>query len=218
MNQSISGNLIKGHESRTSKTARAKTGVIKNQIIAAQNEAQKIRQDAEEYAAKLKAEAQNQATNLKMQAYQAGSEKALQELFSNLLESREIREKIWRDTEKDMLRLAVRLAEKIIGREIDQKQETVIEIIANAVQNARQQEKLTIKVNPKDLPFIEKHNERISAGSKIKFIDFVADPRISDSGCLIESEVGTIDARLETQLRVLERALLTQSDGENDFE
>jgi flagellar biosynthesis/type III secretory pathway protein FliH len=31
---------------------------------------------------------------------------------------------------------------------------------------------------------------------------------------LIESEVGTIDARLETQLRVLERALLSQSEGE----
>lgn len=218
MNQNNSGNLIKGNEPKISKPIRANSRVIKNQILTAQNEAEKILREAEEYAEKIKLEAQNQAKNLQIQAYQEGNEKALQELVINLVESREIREKIWRETEKDLLRLAVRLAEKIVGREISQNQETIVEIVANAVQNARQQEKLTIRVNPKDLPIIEKESERISAGSKIKFIDFAADPRVIDGGCLIESEVGTIDARLETQLRVLERALLTQSDGENDFE
>ncbi|NJM52959.1 MAG: hypothetical protein HC846_05910 [Blastocatellia bacterium] len=150
------------------------------------------------------------------QAYREGSEKALAEFETNLIESREIRERVWRETEKDLLRLAIRLAEKIIGREIKKDQKTIVDIVANAVQNARQQEKLTIRVNPQDLPIIEKETERISVGSKIKFIDFAADPRVVSGGCLIESEVGTIDARLETQLRVLERALLSQSEGEEN--
>ena len=132
----------------------------------------------------------------------------------NLLEAREIREKVWREAEKDLLRLAVRLAEKIVGREIEKDDQTIIEIVSTALQNARQQEKLTVRVNPKDLPTIEKKAENFASG-RIRFIDFVADPRIESSGCLIESEVGTIDARLETQLRVLERALLSQSEGES---
>lgn len=218
MNQRISGNVIKGDTSKTSKSLGAKSKVIKNQILIARNDAQRIRKEAEDYAAKIRTEAQSQARNLQIQAYQEGKEKALQEIVHQLIEAREIREKIWRETEKDLLRLAVRLAEKIIGREIEKNQETIIEIVANAVQNARQQEKLTIRVNPRDLPLIEKQIDRITSGSKIKFIDLAADPRVSDGGCLVESEVGTIDARLETQLRVLERALLTQSDGENDFE
>lgn len=216
MNQKILGNLIKGNGQKSSGNYPVKSKVIKNQITSAQTQAVQIRREAEEFAARVFLEAQNEAENLINQAYREGSEKALAEFETNLIESREIRERVWRETEKDLLRLAIRLAEKIVGREIKKDQKTIVDIVANAVQNARQQEKLTIRVNPQDLPIIEKETERISVGSKIKFIDFAADPRVVSGGCLIESEVGTIDARLETQLRVLERALLSQSEGEEN--
>lgn len=215
MSQKTLGNLIKSNEQTSSPPT---SRVIKNQVTSAQTQAEQIRREAEYFAAKIRHEAQTEADNLRNKAYFEGSEKALAEIETNLIESREIREKVWRETEKDLLRLAVRLAEKIIGREIEQDEKTIVDIVSNAVQNARQQEKLTIRLNPQDLPILEKEIERISAGSKIKYIDFAPDPRVDSGGCLIESEVGTIDARLNTQLRVLERALLSQSDGESAFE
>ncbi len=208
------GNLIKGGASKSVGNLGVKQKVVKNQIVTARREAARILEEAEEFAAEIRREAQSAAENLKAQAYAQGSENALTEFERNLFESREIREKIWRETEKDLLRLAVRLAEKIVGREIEKDDKTIIEIISTALQNARQQEKLTVRVNPKDLPTVEREAEKLSLGGRVQFIDFVADPRVSASGCLIESEVGTIDARLETQLRVLERALLAQSEGE----
>jgi type III secretion protein L len=211
-------NLIKNAGQKISGNFPLKSKVIKNQIISAQAEAARMLLEAEEFAAKVLLEAQTEAETLKKRAFLEGTENALAEFEKNLIESQEIRERVWRESEKDLLRLAVRLAEKIIGREIKKDQKTIIEIVANAVQNARLQEKLTIRVNPQDLPILEKETERITAGSKIKFIDFAPDPRVVSGGCLIESEVGTIDARLETQLRVLERALLSQSDGENETE
>lgn len=211
-------NLIKNGGQKILGNLSVKPKVIKNQIVSAQAEAAQIRLQAEEFAAQILLEAQNEAESLRKRAFQEGTENALAEFEKNLIESQEIRERVWRESEKDLLRLAVRLAEKIIGKEIKKDQKTIIEIVANAVQNARLQEKLTIKVNPQDLPILEKETERITAGSKIKFIDFAPDPRVVSGGCLIESEVGTIDARLETQLRVLERALLSQSDGENETE
>ena len=200
-------NLIKGG------SAGVKQKLVKNQIVSAQKEAARILQEAERGADEIRREAQTQAENLKAEAYSEGTENALVEFEQNLLEAREIREKVWRETEKDLLRLAVRLAEKIVGREIEKDDQTIVEIVSTALQNARQQEKLTVRVNPKDLPTIEKKAENLASG-RIRFIDFVADPRVESSGCLIESEVGTIDARLETQLRVLERALLSQTEGE----
>jgi type III secretion protein L len=215
MNQEIqnAGNLIKGGASKAVGNLGVKQKVVKNQIVSAQREAARILEEAEEFAAEIRREAVTEAENLKTEAFREGTENALTEFERNLIESREIREKVWRDTEKDLLRLAVRLAERIVGREIEKDDQTIIEIISTALQNARQQEKLTVRVNPKDLPTIEKQAERFASG-RIRFIDFVADPRVETSGCLIESEVGTIDARLETQLRVLERALLSQSEGE----
>jgi type III secretion protein L len=203
-------NLIKGNGQKVSG---AKQKLVKNQIISAQNEAARILEEAEEFAAEIRREAEGESENLKRAAFLEGTENALTEFERNLLESREIREKVWRETEKDLLRLAVRLAERIVGREIEKDDKTIVEIVSTALQNARQQEKLTVRVNPKDLPTIENETENLASG-RIRFIDFVADPRVESSGCLIESEVGTIDARLETQLRVLERALLSQSEGE----
>ena len=138
----------------------------------------------------------------------------LLEFEENLLRSREVRDETLRKTEKDVLTLAVRLAEKIVGREIESDDKAIIDIVSTAMQNARQRERLTIKVNPADLPEVKKEAKQLKASAQTKYIDFVADPRVEKGGCLIESEVGTVDARLETQFRVLERALLAQSEGE----
>ena len=212
------GNLIKGSGRKLSVNAGTNQKIVKNQIVSARIEAAGIIEEAEEFAAEIRREAQSEAEHLRAEAYREGTENAVTEFERNLIETREIREKVWRETEKDLLRLSVRLAEKIVGREIEKDDKTVIEIISTALQNARQQEKLTVRVNPKDLPIIEKQTKNFSSGGRIQFIDFVADPRVATNGCLIESEVGTIDARLETQLRVLERALLSQSEGDNSLD
>lgn len=220
MNQEtqISDNLIKGKARKSAENFLVKQKVIKNQIVSARTEAVKILREAEEKAEEIRRTAEIEAENLKVEAYREGEENALNEFQQNLLESREIRERVWRETEKDLLRLAVRLAEKIVGREIKEDNKTIVDIVSTALQNARQQEGLTVRVNPSDLPKVESEKEKFSSGGRIKFVDFIADPRVSTGGCLIESEVGTIDARLETQLRVLERALLSQSEGEEKFD
>lgn len=218
MNQKFNGtdNLIKRQARKPAVSAPVLNAskVVKNQIVAARAEAGRILEEAGEFADRVRREAIEETANLREQAYAEGMKKALAEFEQNLLEAAEIRERVWRETEKDLLRLAVRLAEKIIGREIKTEKRTVNDIVAAALQNARQQEKLTVRVNPSDLSLIEEEREKFLPSGRAQFIDFVADPRVSSGGCLIESEVGTIDARLETQLRVLKRALLAQSEGE----
>lgn len=218
MNQKSNGtdNLIKRHPRKTAVSAPGLNAskVVKNQIVAARAEAERMLEEAGEFADRTRREAVEETEKLRAEAYREGMEKALTEFEQNLLEAAEIRERVWRETEKDLLRLAVRLAEKIIGREIKTEKRTVTDIVAAALQNARQQEKLTVRVNPSDFSLIEEEREKFLPSGRAQFIDFVADPRVSSGGCLIESEVGTIDARLETQLRVLKRALLAQSEGE----
>lgn len=219
MNEQIElKNLVKsgGRNVVSSQTVSRK--VLKNQIISAKDEAAQIVEDAENFAAEIRRQAQIDSENLRAEAYRSGTDKAVTEFEQTLLDVREIRERVWRETEQDLLRLAIRLTEKILGREIKSDKLAVADIVATALQNARQQEKLTVRVNPSDLPVVEKELENLTRTGRTQYMDFIADPRVSEGGCLIESEVGTIDARLETQLRVLERALLSQSEGEDKFE
>jgi type III secretion protein L len=206
-------NLIKNRSGTGSGDAGTGT-VVKNQIIKARIEARRIIEEAEDYAHDLHRQSLAEADERLREAFERGTETALLEYQQILLEIREIREKILRETEKDILRLSVRLAEKIVGREIDEDKTAIRDIVANALQNARQKERVTIRVNPADLPNVRKHSEQFKSNAQTKYLDFIADPRVEAGGCLIESEVGTVDARLETQFRVLERALLAQADGE----
>lgn len=218
MNQETSnfGNLIKsGGRGISAETTTDNQKIIKNQIISARAEAARIVAEAEAFARDTHQKAVEEAEAMRAEAYREGTETALTEFEENLLAACEIRDRALRETEQDLLRLAVRLAEKIVGREIQRDNKAVVNIVAAALQNARQQEKLTVRVNPASLPLVESEIGNFASGGRTRFIDFVADPRVAVGGCLIESEVGTIDARLETQLRILERVLLAQSEGEN---
>ncbi len=207
-----SKNIIKGNKQNHNE--RKKSVVIKNQILLARRKSLAIIEQAEKYARKLKEDTEKESEEKLKEAFEKGTENALLEFEQNLLASREIRDRILRETEKDILKLSVRLAEKIIGKELAKDNRTIIKIVSTALQNARQKERITIRVNPLDMQIVQNESDLFKSNAQTKFIDFIADPRVEKGGCLIESEVGTVDARLETQFRVLERALLAQADGE----
>jgi len=185
-------------------------GLIKKQVSDAEEKARSINRKAEQAAENLIFDAESAAENIRAEAYRAGREAAEGELLENLLAIKEQRARVLSTIEREILKLSVKLAEKIIGSEIKLDEATRTEIVINALRQTRQQEMLTVRVNAGDLPLLERMREKIDSFGRAKFIDFVADQVISQGGCIIESASGTIDARVETQLRILETALLAK--------
>lgn len=188
--------------------------VIKRVIVEARAEAQRIVAEATREAERLHQAALAEAERIRETARREAQEEALAELYESLVVARERRETAIAQAEHDLLRLAVRIAEKIIGRELKTDPATVADIVANALRHARQQEMLTVRVNPGDAALVQQERARIDPMGRARFLDIVSDPRVAPGGCVIETESGTIDARLETQLRALERALLVRAVGE----
>ena len=188
--------------------------LMKRAVVEARAEARRIIAEAEENAARLRADAEASAQELREAAYREGLEAALLELSEHLLDARERRDTALAEVERDVLRLAVKLAEKIIGREIERDDATLTEMVATALRNVRQHETVIVRVNPADLHIIQAHRESLDPAGRARFLDIVPDPRVSHGGCVIESDSGKIDAQLSTQLRVLERALLARATGE----
>jgi len=201
----------KGRE--TAPPAARRGAVVKRAVVDARAEARRILADAAREAQELRERAEHEARELREAAYQEGLESALSELNHILLEAHERRDAALSGAERDVLRLAVKLAEKIIGREVERDDAALADIVSAALRHARQQESLTVRVNPADLPRVQAHRERLDPSGRARFIDLVADPRVGHGGCVIEGESGTVDARLDTQLRVLERALLARASG-----
>jgi len=185
--------------------------ITKRQIVDARTEARRIRAAAEEDAAAIREAAEIAARELRETAYREGCEQALAEWNMLLLNAREERDEALAGVERDLLHLSVRIAEKILGLEIKRNRTAIVDLVANALRQARRNEMLTMRVNPADLSVIEEHRQRLEQSGREKFLDIVPDRHVAAGGCVIESESGAIDAQLETQLRVLERALLTRA-------
>ena len=190
----------------------ARSAVLKNRTLEAESEAKRIVAEARSYARQICEKAEETAAQTLEAARLKGEEKALEKYEESLLAAARARETVIDSCESDLLELSVRIAEKILGRELSANTAAVGDIIETALKHAKQRQKLTIRVNPNDLSAAQSEMDRFSAVSKARFIDIVADPRVGSGGCLIESEVGTVDARLETQFRVLERALLSRAE------
>lgn len=191
-----------------------KTGgssITKRQIVEARVEARRILAQAENDAAEIRQQAESMAREARETAYREGTESALCEWQTLLLEAREQRDQALAGIERDVLRLAVKIAEKILGRELERDKEAIVDIVATALRQARRNEMITLRVNPGDLPVVEQHRHRFEHSGRNQFLDIVPDPAVTAGGCVIESESGAIDAQLGTQLRVLERALMARA-------
>jgi len=185
--------------------------ITKKQIVDARAEARRIIADAQEDAAAIRTSAESFARESYETAYREGCEASLLEWNTLLLEAREDRAQALAGVERDLLRLAVKIAEKILGSEIKRDRIAIVGIVATALRQARRNERITIRVNPADLLVIEEQRQRLDRAGREKYMDIVPDPRVASGGCVIESESGAIDAQLETQFRVLERALLKRA-------
>ena len=64
-----------------------------------------------------------------------------------------------------------------------------------------------VRIHPDDLPAVEARRAALEARAPAAALELVADEAVGRHGCVIETPQGRVDARLETQLAALERAL-----------
>jgi len=119
------------------------------------------------------------------------------------------------DLEKELVHLAVGVARKIVGREVQADPETVAGIVRDALSRVEHAERITIRMNSGDMECLAELKPRIldtlaDAGRA----HFEADASISPGGCRIESDSGDIDARIEQRFKVVEDAF--QSEWNKD--
>ena len=107
--------------------------------------------------------------------------------------------------EQLLLEFSIAIAEKIVRREIENKS-PIVEVLKDSIKKIQGANDLSIKLNPEDYRLIEEAKDAINMElfSKIKFEE---SENIENGGCLIQTEIGNIDARISTQLSELKKEL-----------
>jgi flagellar assembly protein FliH len=137
-------------------------------------------------------------------------EAPLSALRAGLLQLQRIRHETYRRIENEVVKLAMAIAEKVICREINTDRETVVWVAKEALARVKSPDKLTIKMNPEDLPFLSQTQYQISDFiNNIEQVNLVAEAGIERGGCIVETDSGEIDARVEKQLQAIEESFKT---------
>lgn len=194
--------------------------------VAPHDEAQMILSQAREEAARIVFDARAEAENIRVLAYEEARQAALQELEEQksllMKHCEEVEsnlehqlEQFWIDIEPELLKLAVRIAEKILHQELNEHQDYVLTTVKSAISQLRDKKNIKIRINPSDYEFLRTHKEElVSTFDGVSSLEVIEDRRVDQGGCVIESANGDLDARVSTQLEQVERALLEECHGQ----
>jgi type III secretion protein L len=110
--------------------------------------------------------------------------------------------------EGEIVQLALKIAAKIIGRDLERDPEVVAEIAATAIEHARAAKAMVLRVNPVDGATLRKARPKLMEliGRTVE-LSIRDDADIEQGGCVVQTEFGTIDGQIRTQFEMLKNVL-----------
>lgn len=156
-----------------------------------------FRQGYEEGLAKAEAEVQ------------ANYEAMLKETRQILESAYEIKEQIIHESDPFLIQLSSAIAEKIIGHQLTLEPEWTIDLVRSILARKKEKGAITLCIAPKHFDYIYSAREELAASidSQAELI-ILPDSSVRDEGCVVRSSMGSIDARIDTQLIEIKTALL----------
>lgn len=145
----------------------------------------------------------------------AAAQKDLEELKNRFSEFFNYKDEVFTKVSDCIFEVSMEIARKIINKQVETDKEYVISMIKGVVEEINKTEnKITLKVMPKDVEIVrDKVSEIFSDGSFEAKISVIPDNEIKEGGVIVETSNGLVDATLETQLSIIEKALKKQEES-----
>ncbi len=106
------------------------------------------------------------------------------------------------NAEHDVVRMIMDIAEKVIYDRMEDRKETILHIVRNAMEKASLEETLTLKLAPEDYEQLMLHSDQLFEHQEQREkVSLVQDETLAKGSCLIESPTGTMDASVDTVLK-----------------
>jgi flagellar assembly protein FliH len=219
--------IVKDAEKAAFEEVKRKTDqaqVIRQQ---AQDDATRIVADAEKQAAELLASAQAKMDTQLKEGYGEGFKKGQEAGFKEgNLEAQRLtdrlhtiiermmdkRQEILAETEQQIVDLVLLMTRKIVKVISENQRNIVVSNVVQALRKVKGRGDVTIRVNLNDVAMTTQHvKDFLAAAENVKNITVVEDSTVDRGGCVIETDFGSIDAKIVSQLNEIEQKILEVS-------
>jgi flagellar biosynthesis/type III secretory pathway protein FliH len=144
------------------------------------------------------AAAQRSAAHIREQAERQGRQEGLARTAAALAEAEMRRDRWLNEARADLAALSVQVAASLYARAREQDPSVVEDLCRQAIEQVGSARRIALRVSPADAGALED----IAAP-----VEIVADASITPGGCLVQTDIGSVDGRLETRLDALRAAL-----------
>ncbi|MCE9666632.1 flagellar assembly protein FliH [Myxococcus stipitatus] len=194
-----------------------RAGVMNAEVFEARQGAQSILEDAQREKERIIAEALREKEDVLAKAREQGREEGLAQATEIILRAKLQAGEILAGYEKDVIALGLRIAEKIVGRSLEKDPELMVELCAAAIDNLRSARSMILRVHPKTAAVLRARKpvlmELIGRAVDLAIKE---DAEVAPVGCIVQTEFGTVDAQLPTQLEMLQNVLLPDTNGRKE--
>jgi flagellar assembly protein FliH len=162
-----------------------------------------------EHQAYQKGFSEGEKNGIELRAQQI--ESVLEGLHQALVQVQKLRQEMHHAIEKEVVELALAIARKVVCQEVVTNKDVVLGVAKEALSKVKAPGKITVKLNPSDLQVINDTQSHLNHfKDQIENLSFEPEETIACGGCVIETTMGKIDARLEKQFEVLEAVFQTE--------
>lgn len=121
----------------------------------------------------------------------------------------DLEERICKQAEHNVVELSIRIARKIVDREVTIQPEIIVELVRQCVMRVSGSPFIRVRVNPGDYARVYEQKTSLPINlERMKSFSVEADPAIDQGGCIVETSSGSIDARIGKQFSELYKAML----------
>ena len=167
--------------------------------------AQEAIEAANAQAAQIVARAQAAYEAEMQRGYQEGKEEARMEQAEQMIETVSRNVEYFSKVETRMVDLVMQAVQKIVS-DFDDRERVLI-TVRNVLSVVRNQKQMTLRLHPQQVEAVRARVTQLLADYPgVGYLDLVADSRLQPDACIVESEIGLVEASTESQLAALRQA------------
>ena len=185
-------------------------------IHEAQLQCQNMVNEASAHSAEAAEQARQQAAQ---QGYEEGMQAGLQQgqqqglvetqervhlLKEQFVELVKVKRQVAAEMEPQIVDLALSIARRVVGDELKTNREVIVGIVRQGLSTLQERDEILIRVNPAEADTVRGHQTEYEAMIEgLKKFTIQADGAIELGSCAIETNLGNVDARIETQFEAI---------------
>jgi len=216
--------IIKDAQSVAFEEVKRQTDEVQVKLQNAKDEAEKLLEEAKKNADSIILETENNKKAIEAKGFNEGFSAGREDGFkegsaevNRLIErmhtivekTMEKRQEILSETEQQIVDLVLLLARKVVKVISENQKNVVTSNVIHALRKVKTKGDVTIRVNLLDVQMTTEHiKEFLERVENSQNITVVEDISVDQGGCIVETDFGSIDARISSQLHELEQKII----------